>query len=435
MSKNMSTRMKPSGIEWIGDIPKDWKVKRLRYIAELKTGTTPVGNEGINYDENGFNWYTPGDFNPSLILSHSERYIEKDIIKREKIKLYSSGSVLLVGIGATVGKIGYCDHPVYSNQQITAIIPFNVFGKYLLYYTSSNTNYIRDNALYTTLPIINNEYLSNILICVPPISEQQAIASFLDERCEKIDGIIADMEQQVEVLKQYKTSLITETVTKGLDKSAPMKDSGIKWIGKIPKHWEVSKIKYSSAIIGSGTTPDSTNSDYYDGNLFWIQSGDLYQNISIKDTEKKISHRAVKENPTLKCFTKDFIVLAMYGASVGNCSISHIDAYVNQACCCIKPSKNVNLSYLFYFLEISKEEMLRKSIGGAQPNISQIIIKNLFVLNPPLGEQQFLVSFLDEKCSKVDALISEKQSSITAMKDYKKSLIYEYVTGKKRVTI
>ncbi|GHU99399.1 restriction endonuclease S subunit [Spirochaetia bacterium] len=212
------------------------------------------------------------------------------------------------------------------------------------------------------------------------------------------------------------------------DMSIKMKPSGIEWIGDIPDGWDVSKIKYSSAIIGSGTTPDSTNSDYYDGNLFWIQSGDLYQNISIKDTEKKINHRAVKENPALKCFTKDFIVIAMYGASVGNCSISHIDAYVNQACCCIKPSENMNLSYLFYFLEISKEEMLRKSIGGAQPNISQMIIKNLFVLNPPLSEQQAIALFLDERCEKIDGIIADMEQQIEVLKQYKTSLITKTVT-------
>jgi type I restriction enzyme S subunit len=208
-----SVPMKDSGIEWIGKIPARWEVKRLKYTSKFKTGTTPQENAGINYIGDGFNWYTPSDFDSSLFLVDSERYIETRIIQKDNIKLFREGSVLLIGIGATVGKVAYCNHLSYSNQQVTAIIPDSIAGKYLLYFIKSQEDYIRKNALYTTLPIINNVYLSNILVCLPNEREQKKISDFLDVKCLKIDELIADKQESIETMKSYKKSLIYEYVT------------------------------------------------------------------------------------------------------------------------------------------------------------------------------------------------------------------------------
>ena len=208
-----SVSMKDSGIEWIGDIPEHWDIKKLKYVSRLKTGTTPSGNEGINYDNEGLCWFTPGDFNPNMKLTSSEKYIDEQAIKLENITVYPKNSVLLVAIGATVGKIGYTFEDSYSNQQITAIIPNDILGKYLLYYISSNSEYIKENALYTTLPIINNSYLGSIYIVVPSENEQALIANHLDERCTIIDLIIESKKGKLEKIGQHKKSLIYEYVT------------------------------------------------------------------------------------------------------------------------------------------------------------------------------------------------------------------------------
>jgi type I restriction enzyme S subunit len=311
----------------------------------------------------------------------------------------------------------------------------NIYHRYIAYlFDSILFRYqIRNNVWGIKVYSITQSVLRNTKMIIPPQKEQQAIATFLDSRCRRIDGIIVEMEQQIDILKQYKTSLITETVMKGLNKAAPMKDSGIDWIGKIPAHWEVSKIKYVSLLIGSGTTPESSNNEYYNGELNWIQSGDLYQNDYINDTEKRITRKAVKEITILQFYKKPFLVMAMYGASIGNIAISNIDAYVNQACCCIISSSKSNLNYLYYSLIASKNDILLQAVGGGQPNISQIIIKNRYCLVPPLPEQQTIAAFLDKECGKIADIIIAKRQSIETMKAYKKSLVYEYVTGKKRV--
>ena len=208
-----SASMKDSGINWIGEMPRHWMIKRLRYVCRLKTGTTPSENEGINMDGVGLKWFTPSDFNPSLVLTDSEKHITPEAIRRFKITPYQQGSVLLVAIGATVGKIGYCEVTAYSNQQITSLMPHAINGKYLMYFLHSKTDYIKDNALYTTLPIINNTYLSAVFTCVPSQTEQAAIVEFLDAKCAETDALIAEKQRSVETMRQYKRSLIYEYVT------------------------------------------------------------------------------------------------------------------------------------------------------------------------------------------------------------------------------
>lgn len=208
-----NAKMKDSGIEWIGDIPENWEVKRLKQVSKLKTGTTPAGNEGINYDNNGLCWFTPADFNPNMKLICSEKFIDENTIKSKNITVYPKNSVLLVAIGATVGKIGYTIDDSYSNQQITAIIPNDVLGKYLLYYIASKANYIKENALYTTLPIINNAYLGSIYVVIPAMEEQIQIVNYIDQQTEEIDSLTADITEQIEKLKEYHQAIISEAVT------------------------------------------------------------------------------------------------------------------------------------------------------------------------------------------------------------------------------
>ena len=154
----------------------------------------------------------------------------------------------------------------------------------------------------TTMKRISRSLLGEIKIAVPNLTEQNKIAEFLDKKCAEIDSITSKIEKQIGLLKDYKKSLITETVTKGLDKNVPMKDSGIAWIGDIPKHWDISRIKYKLSLIGSGSTPDSSDSFNYDGEFNWIQSGDLYKNYYIQETEKTITKYALNSTKTLKMY-------------------------------------------------------------------------------------------------------------------------------------
>ncbi len=208
-----------------------------------------------------------------------------------------------------------------------------------------------------------------------------------------------------------------------------MKDSGVEWIGQIPKDWEKTKIKTVCSFVGSGTTPASNRIEYYDnGTIDWIQSGDIYGKNNIDEVKTKITTLALNSNTSLRIYKAPFIVMAMYGGSVGNTAISHIDACTNQACCCIKTNENANLSYMYYWLLLCKEDFLIRAEGGGQPNISQDKIKNQYFLVSNYAEQKKIADCLDEKCSEIDTLTSDIQKQIDTLEQYKKAVITETVT-------
>ena len=204
--------MKDSGIEWIGSIPEHWEVKRLKNIFRLKTGTTPDGFDIVNEDSEIIPWFTPSDISDDCCELHqSERKLYKSEVG--EIELFPKSSLMFVGIGASAGKLGYSHISGYSNQQITALIPDNCNGKYYYYFLIADRKRLRDNAFFTTLPIINNGYLSQNKVVYPPTTEQQAIADYLDEKCADIDALIATKQQKIDSLKEYKKSIIYEYVT------------------------------------------------------------------------------------------------------------------------------------------------------------------------------------------------------------------------------
>ena len=207
-----------------------------------------------------------------------------------------------------------------------------------------------------------------------------------------------------------------------------MKDSGIEWIGEIPKDWVCCKVKNATSFVGSGTTPTSSNQEFYDGDISWIQSGDLYKAVAVESVEKKLTLKALKSFSALHIYRAPFIVMAMYGASVGNTAFSKIDACCNQACCCIKNNEFFNLNFMYYWLILAQIDFLGRAIGGTQPNISQEKIRNQHIVKPSLEEQQQIADYLDTQCSEIDATAEDIQKEISLLEDYKKSVITEAVT-------
>ena len=206
--------LKDSGIEWIGEIPENWKIRKIKNIFLLSTGTTPKDFDKISEGDNLINWYTPSDILDSCNdLLGSQRKLSEKVIHENKISLFPIGTLLYVGIGASAGKVGYANESGYSNQQITGLLPLECYSRFYFYYLSALKDKIRDNAFFTTLPIINNTYLGQELIPYPPITEQQSIATYLDQKCSEIDELISIKQQKIEKLKDYKKSLIFECVT------------------------------------------------------------------------------------------------------------------------------------------------------------------------------------------------------------------------------
>lgn len=413
--ENRYDKYKDSGIAWIGEIPEHWEIVCLKRLSKISTGNQDTQDS------------TPDGKYPFFVRSPK--------VEKSNRYTFEGPSILMAGDGVGAGKIFHlADNKFACHQRVYCINQLSKINRiFLFYYLSSLFYNIIDSAnSKSTVDSVRLPMLAEFPICIPLDIEQQTIAAYLDQKCGEIDEVITLQEEMITKLQSYKQSVITEAVTKGLDKNVPLKDSGIEWIGEIPKHWSKNKIIRLFSIIGSGTTPKSSKEDNYNGSVNWIQSGDI-NGGDIEICKNTISYTAFKEYPALKIYQAPFIIVAMYGASVGNISISQIDGCVNQACCVMNETKQ-NFKYLFYAMNSVKKYLIYRAEGGGQPNISQDKIKNTWLPIPPLSEQQSIADYLDQRCSEIDELISIKQQKIEKLKEYRKSLIFECVTGKRKVS-
>lgn len=392
--------MKNSGVEWIGQIPKGWgvvphkrvmhKVKEIceQYNGEdiisltmngvIKRDLTAGGKMPTSFD--GYQYVKPND----LLLC----LFDIDVTPR------------CVGVVKDYGVTS----PAYS-RFVMHDGYYNAYYDYLL-------RAIDDDKVFVHLSknlrsSLTESDFGAIKTCVPPLAEQERIAAFLDAECAEIDAVLEKTRASIEEYKKLKQAVIMQAVTKGVRGDRPMKDSGIEWIGDIPAEWNKDKVIRVFSVIGSGTTPKSSDENLFDGNTPWIQSGDINgENLFV--TKNCVSNSAIESYSALRVYQAPYLVVAMYGASVGNLSLSMIDACVNQACCVLK-KPTINLEFSFYIFKAVKDYLARKAVGGGQPNISQETIKQLWLPIPSADEQIEISNYLDEKCRFVDALIAKKQ--------------------------
>ena len=201
-------------IDWIGQVPEGWEVKRLKDYVDFQTGTTPPQSIGVNQEREGVRWFKPGDFSDeSVDLTSAENYITSEIVKQQKLSVYPEKTILVVGI-ASIGKVGYSENHSYSNQQITALkVTGQTFPKYLAYLMFSSGQYIRETALYTIVPIINNQYLSSLKIVLPNRVVQETIVEYLDKKIEQINKMIVIKNDQIKNINKQRQTLIYDYVT------------------------------------------------------------------------------------------------------------------------------------------------------------------------------------------------------------------------------
>lgn len=424
---------KPSGIDWIGEVPEVWEIKRIKRIAEILRGASPRPIDDEKYfDDNGeFSWVRISD------VTASETYLNETYEKLSELGSSLSVKIkpgdLFVSIAGSVGK------PIISNIKACIHDGFvwlkspKVDTKYLYYILNADGIYGGLGKLGTQLNL-NTQILGSVIIPIPSKTEQLTIANYLDDQTQKIDRLIANKKTQAEKLKELRQIEINNAVIKGLNPNAEMKDSGIEWLGEIPKHWEMRKIATNFQIIGSGTTPDAGNEEYYDetGKYYFVNTGDL-RDCEIYDCEKKITEEAFTKFTSLKLFPINTLLIAMYGATIGKVGILKTEATTNQACCALASSYRFNIDYMFYFFIGIREDIIRLSYGGGQPNISQDTIKQLRIPCPPKDEQLQIVEHLKKRTTAIDQLIKNIEAQIEKLQELRKIKIYEAVTGKIKV--
>ena len=410
--------MKDSGIEWIGTIPFDWKCCKQKYEIQLINGRAYSDSE---FEEDGkYRILRVGNLfsNPTWYTSSLELPPDKYCENGDLLYSWSMSYAPVIWTGEKV---------IYHYHIWKTKLSSNLNKKFAYYYLSALTDALKAKIHETTMGFITMGVMNNSYIAFPCLKEQEIIVSFLDSKCSEIDAISADIQKEIEILEQYKRSVVTEAVTKGLNPDAEMKDSGIGYIGIIPNHWVVEKIKYHLKYRGN-RNPGGVQvlSVYREYGVIPKDSRDDNHNVTSEDTS---NYRYVRVG--------DFVINKMK-AWQGSMAISDYEGIVSPAYYVYEFSdENFDRKYFHYLLrnKMYATEFLRVS-GGirvGQWDLSAYDFENTMAPMPPIDEQEKIATFLDTKSTEIDSLIGEKKRQLEVLDSYKKSLIYEYVTGKKEV--
>ena len=428
--ENRYEKYKDSGIAWIGNIPEHWEVKKLGHLYIPR-------NEKVS----------DKDY-PALSVTMQGVLLQLENVAKtndgDNRKLVKIGDF---AINSRSDRRGSCGISKYDgsvsliNIVLTPINDMNpVYYEWLFHSSLFSDEYYRwghgiVNDLWTT----RWQEMKNIQIAAPPLHEQQSIATYLDQKCSEIDELITLQEEMITKLQSYKQSVITEAVTKGLDKNIPLKDSGIEWIGEIPEYWEVSKTLFSLSIPitdGPHTTPE-----LFETGIPFVSA----EAVSFGNGRIDFSHIRgyISDNFYQECCKKyipqiDDIYMIKSGATTGRVAIVDTDIKFTiwSPLAVFRCNKERMLPrFLFYQLQSNgyQKQIEQNWSYGTQQNIGMRTLEKLILSVPPLSEQQSIATYLDQKCFEIDELISIKQQKIEKLKDYKKSLIFECVTGKRKV--
>lgn len=428
---------KDSGVEWIGEMPKYWKVKKIKQLVTNIKSLFKDGDwiESKDILESGIRYLTSGNVGEGYYKEQGESYISKETFDKLRCLEVYPGDLMISRLNLPVGRacIVPDKYPIYVVAVDNVILrPDNIYSKKFLLYIMNTDGYAKEAELIsrgTTMKRISRSLLGEIKIAVPNLTEQKQIAEFLDKKCAEIDSISSKIEKQIELLKEYKKSLITETVTKGLDKNVPMKDSGIEWIGDIPKYWDMRRLRYLANFKTGGTPSEKFGIDT-SGDYPWVTASDI-NSYYIESYQQYISKEAISLC-NYKIFPNNTILIVCI-ASIGKIGIVRHKSYSNQQITAIHNTV-CDERFLLYSMIQQIEKIRLDASSSVVPIINTSYLKDVCIALPEDREEQLQVAdFLDKKCSEIDSIISKKERQLDLMKEHRKSLIYEYVTGKKRV--
>lgn len=420
-------KMKDSGIEWIGEIPEEWKLSKINNLYEIRN--TKVSDK--NYDPLSVTMkgIVPQIESAAKTNSHDDR------------KLVKKGDFVINSRSDRRGSCGISSYEGSVSLINTVIKPLSEMNPNY-YNWFFHTEQFADEFFKWGHGIVNDLWtttwndMKRIVIVYPPLPEQKRIADFLDEKCSEIDDLTADIEEQIKTLEEYKKSFITEAVTKGLNPNVEMKDSGIECVGTMPKKWEIKKVKYISSFLfkGNGITKEQV---FEDGNIQCVRYGEIYTKYN-NSFKKTISLTKMNHILSPKHIQYGDILFAGTGELIEEIG-KNIVFLGNEPCLAggdiVVLRHKQNPKFLNYALN-STYSQIQKSKGKAKLkviHISATDIGNILISIPPIKEQKEIADYLDHKCSEIESIISSKKQQLETLAEYKKSLIYEYVTGKKEV--
>jgi type I restriction enzyme S subunit len=425
----MNKAMKDSGISWIGDIPIGWNIDTIGSLYYPR-------NEKVSDKD-----YPPLSVGKMGVVPQLETAAKTD--DGDNRKLVRVGDF---AINSRSDRRGSCGISSYDgsvsliNTILTPRIKMNPQYFNWLFHTESFADefYKWGHGIVDDLWTTRWQEMKRISIAVPPLPEQKAIADYLDKKCTEIDELLSLQEKIIDELTAYKQSIITEAVTKGLNPDVPMKDSGIEWIGYIPKHWREVRFFKINYIRGRLGWKGLKAEEYVEQGYPFLSAFNIVSDKISWDDLNYITQQRYDESPEIKLSIGD-ILIVKDGAGIGKCArvsdLPHGEATVNSSLAVITPKNGMDYNYQFYYILSMPFQRLIwfLKIGMGVPHLTQENMRDIIEPCPPIEEQKAIAAYLDKKCSEIDKMISIKQTKIETLKEYKKSIIYEFVTGKKDV--
>jgi type I restriction enzyme S subunit len=441
---------KDSGVEWLGEIPEGWDILKIKRIANTKAGGTPLTTNNSYWNGN-IPWIPSGKLQ-NCVINTAEKYITKKGLEKSATKLIKKNTTLIALTGATCANIGYLKFESTANQSVVAIEEKKNFnGKFVFYSLINIRKIILLNQTGGAQAGINENDVKNIIIPIPELKEQTAIAHFLDDKTAKIDQAIAQKEQLIALLKERKQIIIQDAVTGKLKlengqwikrPQNELKDSGIPWIGEIPEHWEVKKFRYIFSL-GKGLT--ITKENLQDEGIACVNYGEIHSKYGFEVNPeihelKCVDNEYLKSSPNALLKQGDFVFADTSEDIEGSGNFTYLNSnqktFAGYHTVIARPKCIVNSRFLAYsFDSLSFRNQIRNKVKGVKVySITQSILSEPVVWLPTIKEQEEIVEFLDNKCIKYDQSINLNVRQIEKLKEYKATLIDSAVTGKIKVS-
>ena len=430
----MARAMKDSGIEWIGEIPEGWRVNTVfQLFTQVKNKNTDLREQNLLSLSYGRIKRKDIGTTDGLLPESFDGYniIEADDIVLRLTDLQNDQKSLRVGLATERG--------IVTSAYLTIRNRSESLAKYLYYYLHS---FDIAKGFYGmgagVRQGLNWDGIKWLKVLSPSVTEQKRIVDFLDAECARIDAVIEKTRASIEEYKKLKQSVITQAVTKGIRPGRKMKDSGVEWIGEIPEDWALTKIKVGVTKVGSGKTPSGGADSYADEGVLFLRSQNVYDTGLVLDNPTYITNEIDEEMKNTRVLPDD-VLLNITGGSIGRCCIFPAylgQANVNQHVSILRVIRQVILPEHMHYYWLSKLGYMSIHLyqtGGNREGMTADAIKNSPIPLPEIDEQREIVNYLDGKCVEIETLISKKELFLMELESYKKSLIFEYVTGKKEV--
>lgn len=417
--------MKDSGISWINEIPENWNVEPIKYNYSLIAGATPESTN-VDFWDGDIKWVTPADFKTKdIFVTGGSRNLTAEGYKSCSTSMLPIGSIVF-SKRAPIGTVAITADRLCTNQGCLGLVEKSgrVLNKFYFYVISIYGDVFNLYGSGTTFKEISANTFANIKLPTPPIQEQKKIADFLDAKCSEIDALTADIQTQIDTLEQYKRSIITEAVTKGLNPDVEMKDSGLKWIGKIPSSWNVMPNKYlmkKKKVI----CPVYKGEDILSLTMKGVIVRDL--DAGGKMPTSFDGYQRLEPGNLLMCLFDIDVTPRCIGLikQAGLSSPAYSQFELNDM-------GNAEY-YCYYYTMLDNDKTLLHLAKNLRHSLTEDQLGVISVIVPPVQEQKKIADFLDARCEEIDKVITAKIEQLAIIDEYKKSLIYEYVTGKKEV--